>query len=64
MKLRIFSDLHIEFPPFELASTDANVVILAGDIGIKTRGSEMGKRHIPLPCDLRMRQSRVLRWPH
>lgn len=38
MKLRIFSDLHIEFPPFELASTDANVVILAGDIGIKTRG--------------------------
>lgn len=38
MKLRIFSDLHIEFSPFELASTEADVVILAGDIDIKSRG--------------------------
>jgi predicted phosphodiesterase len=38
MKLRIYSDLHAEFAPFEPASIDADVVILAGDIDIKSRG--------------------------
>jgi predicted phosphodiesterase len=38
MKIQIYSDLHIEFSPFQLTSTEADVVILAGDIGIKSRG--------------------------
>jgi predicted phosphodiesterase len=36
MKIRILSDLHLEFsawhPPFEPPETDADVVVLAGDI--------------------------------
>jgi predicted phosphodiesterase len=38
MKLQVYSDLHIEFDRFEPASSGADVVILAGDIDIKTRG--------------------------
>jgi predicted phosphodiesterase len=38
MKLQIYSDLHLGFAPFEPAITDADVVILAGDIDIKSRG--------------------------
>lgn len=38
MKLRVFSDLHIEFSPLDLSSTEADVVILAGDIQTKSRG--------------------------
>jgi predicted phosphodiesterase len=38
MKLRIFSDLHNEFAPFEPSPSEADVVILAGDIDIKSRG--------------------------
>jgi Icc-related predicted phosphoesterase len=37
MKLLILSDLHNEFEPFEPVTTDADVVILAGDIGTKAR---------------------------
>ncbi|VVN80647.1 metallophosphoesterase [Pseudomonas fluorescens] len=38
MKIQIYSDLHLGFAPFEPAITDADVVILAGDIDIKSRG--------------------------
>jgi predicted phosphodiesterase len=38
MKLRIFSDLHNEFALFEPTPSEADVVILAGDIDIKSRG--------------------------
>lgn len=38
MKLQIYSDLHREFARFEPALSDADVVILAGDIDIKSRG--------------------------
>lgn len=38
MKLQIFSDLHNEFSQFEPAPTDADVVVLAGDIDIQSRG--------------------------
>ena len=38
MKLQIYSDLHLEFARFEPATSDADVVILAGDIDIKSRG--------------------------
>jgi 3',5'-cyclic AMP phosphodiesterase CpdA len=38
MKLHILSDLHIEFLPFDPPAVDCDVVILAGDVGIGTRG--------------------------
>lgn len=38
MKILIYSDLHTEFRPFTPSSTDADLVILAGDIGTKARG--------------------------
>ncbi|WP_408598542.1 metallophosphoesterase family protein [Pseudomonas sp. PLMAX] len=38
MKLGIYSDLHNEFSRFDPAPSDADVVILAGDINLKSRG--------------------------
>jgi predicted phosphodiesterase len=38
MKLQIYSDLHLGFARFEPVPSDADVVILAGDIDIKSRG--------------------------
>lgn len=38
MKIQIYSDLHLEFAPFEPTPSEADVVILAGDIDIKSRG--------------------------
>lgn len=34
MKIQIFSDLHIEFQPFDITETDSDVIILAGDIHV------------------------------
>lgn len=34
MKIQILSDIHIEFGPFEIQKTEADVVICAGDIGV------------------------------
>ncbi|PMX02305.1 MULTISPECIES: metallophosphoesterase [Pseudomonas] len=38
MRIRIYSDLHNEFAPFEPPSTDADIVVLAGDIDTQARG--------------------------
>ena len=38
MKLHILSDLHLEFDPFPMPSTDADIVVLAGDIDLGTGG--------------------------
>jgi predicted phosphodiesterase len=38
MKLQILSDLHLEFAPFQPPITDADVVILAGDIHVRDKG--------------------------
>ncbi|OGT14674.1 MAG: hypothetical protein A3J49_15690 [Gallionellales bacterium RIFCSPHIGHO2_02_FULL_57_16] len=38
MKLYILSDLHLEFSTFEPFETDADVVVLAGDIGKRANG--------------------------
>lgn len=38
MKLHILSDLHLEFSNFSPPATDADVVILAGDIDLNTKG--------------------------
>lgn len=38
MKLQIVSDLHLEFYPLDLPQTEADVIVLAGDIGQHTHG--------------------------
>ncbi|HEY5604730.1 MAG TPA: metallophosphoesterase [Gammaproteobacteria bacterium] len=38
MKLHILSDIHLEFAPFQIPETGADVVILAGDIGVGRDG--------------------------
>ena len=38
MRIRIYSDLHLEFSPFEAPSTPCDVVVLAGDICVNRRG--------------------------
>jgi predicted phosphodiesterase len=38
MKLHILNDLHIEFEDFQSPVTDADVVVLAGDIGVGAEG--------------------------
>lgn len=44
MRLHVLSDLHMEFAPFEAPATDANAVILAGDIntGLKAQYERFG----------------------
>ena len=46
MKLHILSDLHIEFEAFNLPMTDADVVILAGDIHVAQKGLDWAKEKI------------------
>lgn len=38
MKVHILNDLHIEFGEFEIPETDADVIVLAGDIGVGMAG--------------------------
>ncbi len=38
MKLHVLSDLHTEFADFSPPGTDADVVVLAGDIGVGLGG--------------------------
>jgi predicted phosphodiesterase len=47
MKLLVLSDLHLEFAPLTIPETDADVVILAGDIDLKTRGLEWAIKTFP-----------------
>lgn len=47
MKLHILSDLHTEFADFDPPQTDADVVILAGDIGVGSGGVAWAARHYP-----------------
>ncbi|MDH3434155.1 MAG: metallophosphoesterase [Gammaproteobacteria bacterium] len=47
MKLHILSDLHTEFADFDPPNTDADIVILAGDIGVGTGGIEWASRQYP-----------------
>jgi predicted phosphodiesterase len=44
MKIRILSDLHLEFAPFQPPSVHADVVVLAGDINLGTKGVEWAKQ--------------------
>jgi len=47
MKLHILSDLHTEFTDFSAPDTGADVVILAGDIGVGLAGIEWAARRFP-----------------
>ena len=47
MKLHVLSDIHTEFDDFDPPETDADVVILAGDIGVGTAGLEWAVRRFP-----------------
>lgn len=49
MRIRILSDLHLETRPHHPAATDADVVVLAGDIANGTDGIEWAKRHFQIP---------------
>ncbi len=46
MKLQILSDLHIEFAPYEFQQTDADIVILAGDIHLGQSGFKWALENI------------------
>src|SRR5256885_9744420 len=45
MRLHILSDLHLEFGTARIPKTDANVVILAGDIHLGQEGRKRARRH-------------------
>ncbi len=47
MKLHILNDLHIEFEDFDPPATDADVVILAGDIGVGLEGLRWAQVRLP-----------------
>ena len=47
MRLHILSDLHLEFRSYESDCHDADVVVLAGDIHLGTRGVEWARRSYP-----------------
>ncbi len=47
MKLHILNDLHIEFEDFEPPVTDADVVVLAGDIGVGMEGLRWAEVRFP-----------------
>lgn len=45
VRIRVLSDLHLEFADFEPPGLDADVVVLAGDIAPGTSGLEWAARH-------------------
>lgn len=47
MKLHVLSDLHTEFANFCPPKTDADIVVLAGDIGVGSGGLEWAARRFP-----------------
>jgi hypothetical protein len=48
MKLHILSDLHTEFADFVPPETDADAVILAGDIGVGVEGVRWAAHYFPV----------------
>jgi predicted phosphodiesterase len=47
MKLHILSDLHLEFSPFTPPATDADVIILPGDIQVGNKGINWARETFP-----------------
>jgi predicted phosphodiesterase len=46
MRIQVLSDLHIEFMSFNMHQTDADVVVLAGDIHVGIKGAEWALENI------------------
>jgi predicted phosphodiesterase len=49
MKIRIFSDLHLEFQGYEPPAADSDVVVLAGDVHTKGRALDWIRKHFSGP---------------
>jgi len=47
MRIRVLSDLHLEFKDWSPPKTDADVVVLAGDIHVGVKGIEWARRSFP-----------------
>ncbi len=47
MKLHVLSDIHVEFEHFDAPATDADVVILAGDIHVGKKGVDWALQQFP-----------------
>ncbi|MBM3852169.1 MAG: phosphoesterase [Verrucomicrobia bacterium] len=47
MRLHIISDLHLEFAPFRMPAIEADVVVLAGDVGVGHNGLKWIRASIP-----------------
>ena len=47
MKLHILSDVHVEFGPYDAPETDADVVVLAGDINVGRNGFDWAREQFP-----------------
>lgn len=49
MKIQVLSDLHLEFGTFDIPQTDADVIVLAGDISVGSRAVEWIKYQTEKP---------------
>lgn len=47
MKLHVLSDIHVEFEDFDAPATDADVVVLAGDIHVGRNGLDWALKQFP-----------------
>ena len=47
MRIRVLSDLHLEFKDWKPPKADADVVVLAGDIHVGVKGIEWARRSFP-----------------
>jgi predicted phosphodiesterase len=47
MRIRVLSDLHLEFKDWNPPKADSDVVVLAGDIHVGVHGIEWARRHFP-----------------
>lgn len=48
-KIQVLSDLHLEFEDYTPHQTDADIVVLAGDIHLKVKGVLWAKQHFKQP---------------
>jgi predicted phosphodiesterase len=48
MKIRVFSDLHLEFQDWIPPKSDADIIVLAGDIHVGVHGVDWARRTFPL----------------
>ena len=69
MKIRVFSDLHLEFQGWVPPKSDADTVVLAGDVHVGVRGIEWARVFLEQPCGrisrriLRTGGRLITQWP-